>query len=146
MIDTGYRIGLLEVYTNLSELHTEEENYKDALKLAEKAMSLAKKLGASSREIPALRAMGKALSKRDPEKAISYIKQSITLAEKERVNWELAVSLYELAKILKITGKIREAEKHIEEAKRIFQKSGAEVWCKKIEELNKKQENRADYV
>jgi tetratricopeptide (TPR) repeat protein len=132
---TGHKIGLSEVYTNLSELYTEQKKYKDAYTCAEKAQSLAKKVGAGSREVPALRAMGKAQAERDAEKAITALEQSIMLAEKEKAHWELALSHYELARILCAGGNTDEAEKHSNEAKIIFENSGAQGWLEKIKTL-----------
>lgn len=71
-------------------------------------------------------------------KAISYLKQSISLAKKQKRKLELAKSLYELSKILKITGKKKEAEKYIKEAKSIFEKAGAKNWLYKIKDMKNK--------
>jgi class 3 adenylate cyclase/tetratricopeptide (TPR) repeat protein len=133
--ETGHKIGLSEVYTSISELYTEQKKYKDACKCAEKAQSLAKKVGAGSREIPALRAMGRALSECDAEKAKTVLEQSIELAEKEGVNWDLALSHYELAKVLYTRGNIDEAKQHSNKAKKIFENSGAQAWLEKIKTL-----------
>jgi len=133
--ETGHKIGLSEVYTNLSELYTEQKKYNDAYKFAEKAQFLAKKVGAGSCEIPALRAMGKALSERNYERAKTALEQSIKLAKKERVNWELALSHYELSKILCTRGNIDEAKRHSDEAEKIFENSGAQGWLEKIKTL-----------
>jgi class 3 adenylate cyclase/tetratricopeptide (TPR) repeat protein len=131
------RMNLAEVYRELSELRTAQENCEDALKFAEKALSLAKETGTKEVEIQALRAKGKAIIKENFGKTISYLKESISLAEKQKMNLELAKSHFELAKVLKDVGEIKESGKRLKEAKKIFEKAGAKGWLKKVEELIK---------
>ena len=131
LIELGNKRNLPEVYANLSELYTSEGNYRSALKFAEKTISLAEETGVKEQELFALRVMGKALSFKNPEKAVSYLKKSISLSKKQKMKIEMAKSSYELAKILKSSGKKREAKRYLSKSKKIFQKAGAKYWLNK---------------
>ena len=134
LIELGNKRNLPEVYSNLSELYTAEGNYKSALKFAEKTISLAQETGIKEQELFALRVMGRALSKENPEKAISYLKKSISLSKKQKMKIEMAKSSYELAKILKSLGKKKEANRYFSKSEKIFQKAGAKYWLRKIQD------------
>lgn len=57
------------------------------------------------------------------------------------MRFELAQSLFELARVFQIVGKKRAASEILLRAKQIFKKSGARLWLKKVgclwETLNK---------
>ncbi len=132
--ELGDKRFLSKVYTNLSELSIYKKDYESALKLSKKALSLARKIGAKEQEISALREMGKVLAEKNPAKAITYLKKSITLVRKEHMDLELAKSLYILAKIQKNSGKKKDAKENLIRSKRIFQKAGAKRWLKMIDD------------
>lgn len=142
LTEIGDRINLSKVYASLSHLNTVQEDYETALTFAEKALTFVKETGARYQEVIALRTLGKALSTEKSEKAISYLKQSISLAKKQKMQLEFAISSYELAKVIRNTKEIREAEKYTKEAKGIFKKSGANGWLKKVEGLTKEIEEK----
>ena len=140
--EMGERISLSEVFAAFSELNIAQENNESALRFAKKAYSLAKEMESKGQEVFALRSIGKALSKKNPKKAIYYLKKSVSLAKKQKMQLEFAISSYELAKVIRNTKEIREAEKYTKEAKGIFKKSGANGWLKKVEGLTKEIEEK----
>ncbi len=77
----------------------------------------------------------KTIPSQNLKKAISYLRQSIALAKKQKMQLEIAKSSYELARILADAGKIKEAKREINSAKKIFKKSCAHSWLKKVKEI-----------
>ena len=124
-------INLSSVYVSLARTHREGKDHKLSMECARKALSLTMQTGAKEQEIGALREMGKTVSKSNPEKALSYLEKSISIAKDEVMKLELAKSSFELAKILKASGKSKDAEKHMNKAKSIFKKAGAQGWLQK---------------
>lgn len=137
LLDVKDSLNLLQVYVSLSELHTAKGNLASAIKFSEKALSLVKKTGAREKEVIALRALGKALSKKDFVKAIFYLEQSVSIAEELKMPLDIAQSSFELAKILKDAGKAKEAKKYIGSARKIFKETGAYGWLEKLREKKK---------
>ena len=139
--EIGYKIFLSTIYTDLAELYVEKQKYKKSLKFAKIALDIAEQTGAKADKIAAQRIMAKALvlSKNRFHEATIYLNESISLARKLKIEFELAKSLYELAKIYL---SVREMEnvkretvekilRYLKEAKKIFKKIGAELWLKK---------------
>ncbi len=152
LTELGDKIYLFKVYIILSELNTKIKYHSAILEFAQKAYSIADKIGSKKEKISALRAMGKALffSSEEPVarakrkeikksiitlKAVSYIKKSVLLAKKLNMKLEYAISLYELGKILLEIGKVEEGKKHLKTAQKIFKKAGAKLWLKKVKDL-----------
>jgi tetratricopeptide (TPR) repeat protein len=133
--EMGSKTGLTSSFAILAELQAAQGNHKSALELARKSLSLAEETGSREQEALALRIMGKELSEEDPGKAISYLKRSISLARKQKMQLKVAKCLYELAKVLETTDKAKLAKKHSREAKKIFEKAGATGWLEKVKHL-----------
>ncbi|MCK4528987.1 tetratricopeptide repeat protein [candidate division WOR-3 bacterium] len=129
--EVGDKGSLSEAYTKLAMLNICKKSYESALIFAREAHSLAKEIGAIKQEILALREMGRALSKENHKKAISYLEQSIALARDKKMTLELGKALYELVAVLKDKEKNKKTEEYIKEARKIFMKSGATTWIKK---------------
>jgi tetratricopeptide (TPR) repeat protein len=128
-------INLAAVYIALSAVHRKAKDYRQSLKCAQEAVSLSKKGGAKEKEIGALRELAKIVTGDDPGKAVQLLERSISIAEKEKMSLELAKSCLELATMQRMAGKNNDAEKNMDEARRIFKKADAHVWLKKINGL-----------
>ncbi len=106
------------------------------------SLDIAEKIGAKDEKIAAQRVMAKALvlSENRFQEAIIYLTKSIALARKLKTEFELAKSLYELAKIYLSEREIENMKRetverilrHPKEAEKILKKIGAELWLKKI--------------
>ncbi len=135
--ELGDKRTLSQIYSDLSRLYFEENNYKKAIKFSKKALSLAEGKGAKLKIAIALTALGMALSMQDAEEAVSYLKEAVTLAKKEKMELEYAKALYELTKVLKMQNKVTRAENYLKNAIKIFKKSGTTGWIKKAKLLAK---------
>lgn len=131
--ETGGTIDMAEAYLTLAEMYTETGDYKTAIDFSEKAFFLSKDTGAKTYEILALRAIGMSLSHDQPDKAQSYLEESVELAKKHHMRLVSAKALLELARVLAKQKKTREAEKVLTEASGIFKKTGALRWVQKVE-------------
>lgn len=155
-VELGNKLDLADVYANISRLHILRSNYDDAIKYARKGLAMAQCGHAIEYEINALRILGIALFRltggkrssiksrtpaRDAKCAMFYLEKSISLARRQHLQFELAMSLYELAKIYReIKGEKAAALREkshalLEEAKEIFIKAGAITWIDKTERL-----------
>jgi len=124
-----------------------KRNYISAIEFSKVALKLAEEIGAREQKISALRAMGKALAsskqKEKLEDAVFYLEKTISISRKEEMKFELAKSLYELAKVYLFyrgteNGERETVEKilrYLKEAEKIFQKIGAGLWLKKTQDL-----------
>jgi len=131
--EVGDKVNLLQVFASLADLNTAQGNYGSAVVYSKKALSLVRETGAREKEVIALRSLGKALSKTNVKQSISYLRESVSLAEQQKMRLDIAQSSYELAKVLKSAGKDKEARKYIESAKRTFKNSGAYGLLEKLE-------------
>jgi class 3 adenylate cyclase/predicted ATPase len=130
-------IDLSEMYITLSSYNIAIGEIKSATDFAEKAFFLAKDTGTKINEIVALRSIGLALSKENPETAQSYLEESTTLAKSLNIKLEEGKSLFELSKLFISTGKGKKAERFVKEAEKIFIKANATGWIKRIGKLKK---------
>jgi class 3 adenylate cyclase/tetratricopeptide (TPR) repeat protein len=126
------KIDMAEVYLTFAEMHTATGDYKAAIDFSEKAFFLAKDTGAKTFEILALRAIGMSLAHDQPDKALSYLEESVELAKKHHMRLVSAKALLELARVLTKQKKPREAEKALAEASGIFKETGALRWIDKV--------------
>jgi class 3 adenylate cyclase/predicted ATPase len=128
--ETGGNCG--KVFATLSELKIVEGNYQAAIELAKKALSLSEGGEKTPKESFTLRVLGKALAHGNTAEALRYLRKAVTLAKREKRDHELGISLYELGEVLADTGKLKEAKRHLTEARALFKKLGLPVWRKKV--------------
>ncbi len=123
-LDYGNTKKLSEVNSVLSDYFTRKGNNKKGHEFAEKALTLARKSGAKEMEVLSLRAIAKSFYKTNHQKAISLLRRAVAIARKEKGKLDLAHSLCDLADLLTIIKKQREAEENMKEAKVIFKRLG----------------------
>jgi tetratricopeptide (TPR) repeat protein len=133
--EIGDKVLLANIYAYQAELKIGLQDFASGRKLAKKALALAREAKVQAQEIPALRALGKATFAKDQKQGLHYLKQSVSLARTQMMQYELAVSLYEMAYALAKHGMKDEARMHIQEAKEILKRAGAKYWMGKIKEL-----------
>jgi tetratricopeptide (TPR) repeat protein len=138
MRDIGEKVRLSEVYAVMSELKEIQKESADAIRNASSSLILAKEIGASQQELVALRVLGLALLEKDPERSLTYLKQSLSLSKKENRILEFGKSKLAMGKaMLYMKGKSAAARKTIREAAELFQRMGAHLWQEKAEQLLK---------
>jgi class 3 adenylate cyclase/tetratricopeptide (TPR) repeat protein len=130
--ETGGKMDMAEAYLTLAEMYSATKEFKTAIGFSEKAFFLAKDTGAKTYEIFALRAIGISLAQEQPEKALSYLEESVDLARKHHMRLMSAKSMVELARVLAQMKQIKEAEKVLVEASGIFKETGALRWIEKV--------------
>ncbi len=133
--ESGGKIDMAEAYLTLAELHTSTKQSKTATEYAEQAFFLSKDTGAKTNEILALRAIGMALAHNQPDKALSYLEESVNLAKKHHMRLISGKAMVELARVLLQMNKKTDAEKLLVEASGIFKQTGAQRWVDKIATL-----------
>jgi len=122
---------LAKIFASLSELRIAEGNYEPAIELAKKALSSSEGAEKPTREIFALRVLGKALAHNNTTEALRCIRKAVALAKKGKREHELGISLYELGKLLVHAGELKKAKRHLTDARTLFKKLGLQVWRKK---------------
>lgn len=124
---TGSPVFLSSVYTSLSECASAEGDYPEAQKYGLKARDIAEEHGAKNQLIYVFRALGKAYINQS-KTAIGYLRKSVSLAEKEKLDLERAISLYELALVHEKEGHTKAAVIAVKEACLIFDGSDVAFW------------------
>lgn len=130
--EAGGAIDMAEAYLTLAEMHATMKQFEDAIDYSEKAFFLAKDTGAKTFEILALRAIGMSLAHDQPDKALSYLEESVELAKRHHMRLISAKAMVELARVLAQTKKTKEAAKVLAEASGIFKETGALRWIEKV--------------
>ena len=119
LTEIGNWFYLSKVLTLLSDLNHSQKNYIKALRFAEKALSLATEIRSEKRNTYALRVSEKTFSEERSKQALSYIKKFYPM-EEHNMHFKNSRSLYEYAKTLKNSGKVR--KKYVNDATKTYKK------------------------
>jgi tetratricopeptide (TPR) repeat protein len=135
--DTDDELYLSELHSEVSIFSKHSGQYKKALRHAQKALFIAREAGMAEQEIIARRVMALILKVKDPRQAHDLCQNARVLAQKKGLNFELAISSFELSKIAKILDQRRHARRYLAEAESIFKNAGAVNWLLKCQKQRK---------
>lgn len=128
----GDKVLLSNIYGYQAQLRIALQDYAAGQRFAEKGLELARAARTRAQEIPALRALGKSMLGQDARQGLQFLGQSISLARKQMMKYELAVSLYEMARALADRDMVDEARVNLQESKGIFRRAAAKHWMRRI--------------
>ena len=69
------------------------------------------------------------------QKAIMCLENAVDLAKQQKLPFETALALYELAKVKIACGKTKKLIQNIKEASDIFKRINAKTWLQKVQQL-----------
>ena len=133
----GSRFCISIMYGMLAERYARAGDARKGSNLANKALKLSKSGGDKLGVHSASRTLAIVHALKNWNKAQSYIRKSITLAEEQGARPDQAIGLLRYAELIKDKGDPKAAKATVSDARTLFKEMGMRWWLKEADKINK---------